>query len=232
MPITFRCFRCNQVLRTGRQKAGSVVACPKCGAELIVPEPTLEKSVTGEEGSGDNVRVGPSRTTTPKPEAPDLSDIRVEDIRVEPGVVLNRPEPEPEPQPQASAEPPPMPFGVKIEPEPLLSPRTALRPRREAPAAAPEPSPIPSIEASLEFPAIDVEPLPVRPEPPAVIPDRAGPARPRDLVLPEAAVVSWSLFVILALFLAFVAGLLAGHFVWTVKVLKVQAALGWLGGFG
>ncbi len=42
------------------------------------------------------------------------------------------------------------------------------------------------------------------------------PARPSDLVLPRSVVAAWSLFVLLALALAFTAGLLAGHYVWRV----------------
>jgi hypothetical protein len=37
--------------------------------------------------------------------------------------------------------------------------------------------------------------------------------------MPRSAVVAWSLFVLLALVLAFVAGLLAGHFVWVARVI-------------
>ena len=37
-PIKFRCFQCNQLLGVSRSKAGEVVSCPKCAAELIVPE--------------------------------------------------------------------------------------------------------------------------------------------------------------------------------------------------
>jgi hypothetical protein len=42
----------------------------------------------------------------------------------------------------------------------------------------------------------------------------ARPRPSRDVVIPRLAVLSWSLFVVIALFLAFVAGLLVGHFVW------------------
>jgi uncharacterized integral membrane protein len=45
-------------------------------------------------------------------------------------------------------------------------------------------------------------------------------SRPRDVILPRAAVVAWSLFAIVALFLAFVGGLLAGHFLWVVRLVK------------
>jgi hypothetical protein len=41
-------------------------------------------------------------------------------------------------------------------------------------------------------------------------------ARARDVVLPRSVVLAWSLFVLLALALAFGAGLLAGHYIWWV----------------
>jgi hypothetical protein len=44
MPIDFRCAYCNQLMRIGRRKAGSVVRCPKCAGEIIVPTPEGEAS--------------------------------------------------------------------------------------------------------------------------------------------------------------------------------------------
>jgi hypothetical protein len=39
MPIRFRCAYCNQLMAIAHRKAGSVVRCPKCAGELIVPTP-------------------------------------------------------------------------------------------------------------------------------------------------------------------------------------------------
>ncbi|MBN2023166.1 MAG: hypothetical protein JW809_10275 [Pirellulales bacterium] len=39
MPIRFCCLRCGKTLAIGRRKAGTQVACPKCGQEQIVPPP-------------------------------------------------------------------------------------------------------------------------------------------------------------------------------------------------
>jgi hypothetical protein len=39
MPIRFRCAYCNQLMGIARRKAGSVVKCPKCAGEIIVPTP-------------------------------------------------------------------------------------------------------------------------------------------------------------------------------------------------
>jgi hypothetical protein len=38
MPIRFRCSVCQQLLGIGRRKAGTVVRCPKCTNQVIVPE--------------------------------------------------------------------------------------------------------------------------------------------------------------------------------------------------
>jgi phage FluMu protein Com len=42
MPIRFRCAYCNQLLGIARRKAGSVVKCPTCSGQVVVP--TLEEA--------------------------------------------------------------------------------------------------------------------------------------------------------------------------------------------
>lgn len=37
MPIRFRCAYCNQLLGIARRKAGTVVRCPTCAGEVVVP---------------------------------------------------------------------------------------------------------------------------------------------------------------------------------------------------
>src|SRR5581483_5150986 len=39
MPIRFRCAYCNQLLGIARRKAGTVVRCPTCSGQVIVPQP-------------------------------------------------------------------------------------------------------------------------------------------------------------------------------------------------
>ena len=52
MPIRFRCAYCNQLMGIASRKAGSVVRCPKCAGEIIVPTPEGESSpVEGTEPS-------------------------------------------------------------------------------------------------------------------------------------------------------------------------------------
>jgi hypothetical protein len=39
MPIRFRCAYCNQLMGIARRKAGTVVRCPKCAGQVVVPFP-------------------------------------------------------------------------------------------------------------------------------------------------------------------------------------------------
>ena len=39
--LKFRCYRCNQLLGATPNKAGSIINCPKCSAELLIPVPEL-----------------------------------------------------------------------------------------------------------------------------------------------------------------------------------------------
>jgi phage FluMu protein Com len=42
MPIRFRCAYCNQLLGIARRKSGTVVKCPKCSGQVVVPQPPEE----------------------------------------------------------------------------------------------------------------------------------------------------------------------------------------------
>src|SRR4051812_47852861 len=39
MPIRFRCAYCNQLMGISRRKSGSIVRCPKCSGQVVVPNP-------------------------------------------------------------------------------------------------------------------------------------------------------------------------------------------------
>ncbi|MCS7045477.1 MAG: hypothetical protein NZO58_03880 [Gemmataceae bacterium] len=39
MPVRFRCAYCNQLMGISRRKVGTVVTCPKCGGQVVVPAP-------------------------------------------------------------------------------------------------------------------------------------------------------------------------------------------------
>jgi len=91
--------------------------------------------------------------------------------------------------------------------------------RDEEDDAGPEAETSPARPAESAFPMIQVDPLAIRPEgPPASAPLPPAPAltkpRARDVVMPRTVMIAWSLFVLLALALAFLSGLLTGHFLW------------------
>ena len=47
MPIRFRCAYCNQLMGIGRRKAGTVVRCPRCAGEVIVPATPHAQAANG-----------------------------------------------------------------------------------------------------------------------------------------------------------------------------------------
>jgi hypothetical protein len=212
VPVKFRCYRCNTLLGVSRSKIGSVIACVKCGTELVVPDPdeapVSEASVSAE--STPSSLAEPSLQSAPAldvgiPLA--IKDIRPEDIRIEVDVpweplVPSSPPSEPAIGPlqtEFSPEPEPEPTPVPAAPEPISAARIVPPPEPPRPVVEPEPV----------VPKIEVEAVSIRRE-------RSTPGRPRDLTLPRTVVAFWSLFVLIAQALAFVAGLLAGHYLWRV----------------
>lgn len=91
-----------------------------------------------------------------------------------------------------------------------------------APSSSSSPSrPAPLPDLGAIFPAVQVDPLSIRPQAPpapapaAPLPDETMPRpRARDVVMPRTVMIAWSLFMLLALALAFLSGLLTGHFLW------------------
>ena len=57
MPIRFRCAYCNQLLGIARRKAGTVVRCPGCSGQVVVP--TLEEAGLGKDKDKDKPGPGP-----------------------------------------------------------------------------------------------------------------------------------------------------------------------------
>ena len=58
--LKVRCYRCNQLLAVAPGKAGTVVACPKCKAELLIPRP--EPQPTADEPADPSVAALKSET--------------------------------------------------------------------------------------------------------------------------------------------------------------------------
>jgi len=237
--LRFRCYRCNQLLGVSSRKAGTVISCPRCAAELKVPRPE-EQTVTADasrSGHGFTTESrAPVSSSAPTSKSggnalpsfmeeiaaaipDDLATLRPEDIRVEaefvdlivttsegvtpPAPAAKVPQSEPLPgdpveveayfaQTPPPAEPPPV---VRAELPPVLPPE----PRPE------EPPVDPAIGAVL--PAIKIET-------PTLLPPGRQLQAVSEVILQPATVLAWSLLVLLALPMAFLAGLLLGHFVW------------------
>lgn len=51
MPIRFRCAYCNQLMGIARRKAGTVVRCPSCSGQVVVPNPSSEPTEKPHEGA-------------------------------------------------------------------------------------------------------------------------------------------------------------------------------------
>jgi len=204
-PIKFRCYQCNQLLGVSRNRVGGVVSCPKCQAGLIVPDP--------EEGATTSLNIKTDEPATGTLDAGlplDLIDIRPEDIRVEPGADWVR-------SPQSSSESRTATLARVIE-EPALE-EEPEQPPHPAPSSVTSTEPattstrspvsIPTDEGAI-LPPLDIEPTSRNSH------RRIASTRSRDIILPRSTVAAWSLFVLVAQGLAFVAGLLAGHFLWKV----------------
>jgi len=50
MPVRFRCAYCNQLLGIARRKAGTVVRCPTCSGQVIVPSQDAVPAAEGANG--------------------------------------------------------------------------------------------------------------------------------------------------------------------------------------
>jgi hypothetical protein len=246
--LKVRCYRCNQLLAVAPSKAGAVVACPKCKAELLIPRPDNQQPVEEPADpavaalkSGTFPALAPitesATTTTGKEEPtsssyldeiaalipPEVAALRPEDLRVEAEFLgsLTR-----EPTTSATATDPfrfpGLSTGPEIAPPPEVGESgpvglsdipafaTSVVSGGAATIEAPPPLPIsiPVPDPKVIVPPISIEPDAIR------LPSAGEPRSIREVVLPASVVLAWSLFVLMAVPLAFVAGLMVGHFVW------------------
>jgi hypothetical protein len=61
LSFTFRCGECNRLLGVSRSRIGTTVTCPKCGTDLVVPDPdddTAEAPPPPASTSGETAAVG------------------------------------------------------------------------------------------------------------------------------------------------------------------------------
>jgi phage FluMu protein Com len=231
--LKVRCYRCNQLLAVTPTKAGSVVACPRCKAELLIPRPepqeTADQAFTsatdsppgtaGQEGSASPSFLDEIAALIP----PEVASLRPEDLRVE-AEFFETLTHEPTSPPQAAkpflfpgelstGDVPPAHAGD--EPGPIAPPvasaiSTAVSSGGAGAVESPPPLPIP-----VPVPDGNIAVPPIRVEPEAIRPPTGDEARGiREVVLPASVVLAWSLLVLTALPTAFIAGLMVGHFLW------------------
>jgi len=107
MPIRFRCAYCNQLMGIARRKAGTVVRCPKCAGEIIVPVPE------GMEEPEDTAQPGGAPAFDVEPVFPDmgLSTPGAVPIPAEPAASVA---PASSPAPAAATAPVPMPAPQRV----------------------------------------------------------------------------------------------------------------------
>jgi hypothetical protein len=235
--LKFRCYQCNQLLASMPSKAGSIVSCPRCKADLVVPAPDStavdpEGSAIGRESGRAESTVKPPMTTVPAGVdemaaaiPADLIDLRPEDLRVEAEFfksLTRAPEPPkaPEPAPWAAPEPAapfpsietsfpatPASSAATTETATPLFPPNSRRP--EFPSAFPSLAP----NAPLLAPASPVVPQ-IEIEPPSLLPPNREFRPVHEVVLPASAVLAWSLFGLIGIATSFIAGLMVGHYFW------------------
>ena len=245
--LKIRCYRCNQLLAVQPNKAGTVVACPKCKADLLVPRLESQTQGDGAEEPGlapkksPAMKLSESSAESPRISAespsflegiaaiipPEVAALRPEDLRVE-AEFFDQLTQEPPPPARTAPEPSltdradPFQFPDSFTPETLLPPDE--KPLRSpsaagfsvaadvvaataAPIQAPPPLPAPAPDAVV--PPIQIEPWSA-----TILPPSNEPRRIHEVTLPAAVVVAWSLFVLIAVAMSFVAGLMIGHFLW------------------
>jgi hypothetical protein len=163
MPIRFRCAYCNQLMGIARRKAGTVVSCPNCSGQVVVPAEDVVET------SGSGPTAPPDKGSEPLFERGDFDDL----FRSGKGMGA--------PSPPAPPPPPP--------------------PRPMAPAAAPpqQQAPMPP-PPRLDFASPQPAPAPALPPP------------VNGYVISPSMATLLSVALIVALALAFTAGLLVGRF--------------------
>lgn len=226
--LKFRCYRCNQLLSTSPKRVGKEISCPRCKAELVVPEsdadpePVEASSPVAAGRPGLPPRKRPREVSEGPGKVPqflediaaaipeDLVALRPEDIRVEAefvDLVIRTTEPEtPAPWPN-------FPLPVEAQPRSAMTEKTSAEPSpREAPQliVGPDADPVPStVDAGINaiLPGITIEP-------PTILPPDREIRHVREVVLQPSTILAWSLLVLLSIPMAFLSGLLIGHFLW------------------
>ncbi len=242
--LKFRCYRCNQLLAVAPSRAGKIVNCPKCKAELQIP--ALEPAATAEASAAPGTEAGRRRRREPgdgsgpvpaQPQAPalpsflegvaaiippEVAELRPEDLRVEAHVLESLP------RRSGFNESPPAPAPGSESPGAFPTIESPESPG-EWPSADELSNAFAALPAEVRQPPppppIEMVPLPPPEKAPSVAPPieiETAPAlkddRPmrhvREVAVPASVLLAWSLFGLVGLAFSFIAGLLIGHFVW------------------
>lgn len=186
MPIRFRCAYCNQLLGIARRKAGTVVRCPGCQGQVVVP--SLEEA-----------GLAPAKQTITPGAAFEGEDIdRMLEGADQPSVV--QPGPGPVYASQYAGSPP---AGKGPLPPPGAPPVPAKSP---LPPGGP---PVPGKSPPPPPPGAILPPPPPHPAGPPPAPTLAGP-RPPGIYLSPARATMVSVIMVVAVAIAFGSGLLTG----------------------
>jgi hypothetical protein len=238
--LKFRCYRCNQLLASAPGKAGAVVTCPKCKAELQVPapEPSAFAEVAPRQPAAGNSGRADATEAPPKPPPmpaylqeiaaalpAEVADLRPEDLRVEAEFfesLTRSPEQSPDREPFPSTGPDPNgPFHT-LDPQaaPVVEFASAqvavdTQPRREFTV---EPGAFQAVSQPADTTPTGVHPdaPPIQIEPPTILPPGTEIRPLREVVLPASVVLAWSLFGLIGIATSFLAGLFIGHYFWVM----------------
>jgi DNA-directed RNA polymerase subunit RPC12/RpoP len=90
MPIRFRCAYCNQLMGIARRKAGTVVRCPRCAGQVIVPNPEAAAPAPAP-GNGPSVEAARQPANVPAAPGPVLFEQSDFEKLFEPGAAAIKP---------------------------------------------------------------------------------------------------------------------------------------------
>ena len=236
--LKFRCYQCNQLLASAPGKAGSIVSCPRCKADLVVP--AAESLVSSQTEATPADRQSGAVASTLKPQKAssaaaypddtaaaaipaDLADLRPEDLRVEAEFfesLTRGPQSANASQPASPAAWEPATPYQAPDPGPVAPPTDRPFPEIVLSAAPPgraevrSPTPWlaadsgPPARPNLEVPPIEIEPV-------SILPSGAKQIRSaHEVVLPASVVLAWSVFGMIGIATSFLAGLMVGHYFW------------------
>ncbi len=190
--LRFRCMHCGQLLGASRSKAGRWVNCPACETETLVPKRS-EEPEPNDQSSLSPISAESSSNTTPpttsSPSMPTVGEMSTVEINAIPATMND----------------------VEAISQALIGNKAA--PRRAVAAIGELPTELETRE-QLKYEATTSSTKAHNKNTMALATTLT---RRRDVLMPRTAVIAWSLVALLAIGLAFLSGLLIGHYLWTTS---------------